>query len=81
VVGGVVGVAAIAALLFFLLRSRKRQQSQQQTQYQNPPPAFSESVQPGKGVQARELDSQARLAELNAGDTAFHQRHELPAYR
>lgn len=80
-VGGVVGVAAIAALLFFLLRSQKRQQSQQQTQYQDPPPTFSENVHPGKGVHASELDGQARLAELNAGDTAFHQRHELPAYR
>jgi hypothetical protein len=50
-------------------------------QYQDPPPAFSEIVHPGKGVHARELDGQTRLAELNAGDTAVHQRHELPAYR
>lgn len=79
-VGGVVGVAAIAALLFFLLRSRKRQQSQQQMQHQDTPPAFSESVNPGKGLHLRELDGQAQKAELNADDTAFQQRHELPAY-
>jgi hypothetical protein len=81
VVGGVAGVAAIAALLFFLLRSRKRQQPQQQMQYQDTPRAFSESVNPGKAMHLRELDGQARLAELNADDTAFQQHHELPAYR
>jgi hypothetical protein len=80
VVGGVVGVAAIAALLFFLLRSRKRQQSQQQTQGQISVQAVSESVHPGKGMHARELDGQAPQTELNADKTGFNERHELPSY-